>query len=159
MGNTVTLTVLTSAVVLACAITHRYRLAVWLGVTVAGSATLNSLVKLVMERVRPSDAGLLTSAHGFSFPSGHTQGATSTYVAVVLVVGWQVFQPGRAVRRLSAAATTVLVAAVGLSRVFLGAHWPTDVLGGWLFGSTCVLLATAILLRLQRTRPDAPEPL
>jgi len=143
MGATPTLTVLTSVVVLGCLLTHRLPLGVWLGVTVAGSALLNSLVKLGMERIRPPTAGVLVSAHGFAFPSGHTQGATSTYTAVVLVVGWQVWRPGRRGRRVSAAAVTLLVAAVGFSRLLLGVHWPTDVLGGWLLGSTCVLAATS----------------
>ena len=143
MGATPTLTVLTVVVALGCVFTHRLSLGVWLGVTVAGSALLNSLVKLGMERIRPPSAGGLISAHGFAFPSGHTQGATSTYTAVVLVVGWQVWRPPRSGRLATAAAVTLLVGAVGLSRIMLGVHWPTDVLGGWLLGSTCVLAATA----------------
>ena len=158
MGNTLTLTVLTALVVLACAATRRFLLAGWLAVTVAGSALLNSLIKLGVERLRPPTANALTSAHGFAFPSGHTQGATSTYVAVVLVAGWQVYRPGPLGRRATGAAVTVLVAAVGMSRILLGAHWPTDVLGGWLFGSTCVLAATAVLLTsLSRSTPS-PRP-
>ena len=143
MGATSTLTVLTSVVVLGCLLTHRLPLGLWLAVTVAGSALLNSLVKLGMERIRPPSAGVLISAHGFAFPSGHTQGATSTYTAVVLVVGWQVWRPRRRGRQVTAVAVTLLVGAVGLSRLLLGVHWPTDVLGGWLLGSTCVLAATA----------------
>jgi undecaprenyl-diphosphatase len=158
MGNTQTLVALTALVVLGCVWTRRFRLAAWLAVTVSGSALVNSLVKAGMERLRPPTAGALTSAHGFAFPSGHSQGATSTYVAVVLVVGWQVWRPGAVTRRTSATAVVVLVGAVGLSRLFLGVHWPSDVLGGWLLGSTCVLASTAALLSFRSLNDRSSQP-
>lgn len=146
-ANTSTLTVLTVCVVLACVLARRFTLATWLAVTVAGSAALNSAVKAGMERPRPPTVGILASAHGFAFPSGHAQGAAATYTAIVLVVGWQVLTPGRRMRVISATAVVLLVAAVGASRVLLGVHWPTDVLGGWLLGSAWVLAAAAVALR------------
>ena len=79
--------VLTAAATLICLFGRRWVLAWWLVATVAGSALLNSLLKAGLDKARPSSAGLLTTAHGFAFPSGHTQAATVTYVAVVLVAG------------------------------------------------------------------------
>jgi undecaprenyl-diphosphatase len=146
-------TVVTAVVAIVCLLIRRRRLGIWLAVTVAGGALANTAIKYAMERVRPATAGVLTSAHGFAFPSGHTQIATVTYPAVVLVVGWQLRQPGRLVRRISAAVVTLVVAAVGLSRIFLGVHWPTDVLGGWLFGSAWVTASTAVLLRSAAASP------
>jgi membrane-associated phospholipid phosphatase len=147
LGNGLTVAAATAVAAIVCVVARRRMLGLWLAVTVAGSALVNSAIKYAMERARPTSAGLVTSAHGFAFPSGHTQIATVTYPAVILVVGWQLRQPGQLVRRVSAAVVTVVVAAVGLSRVFLGAHWPTDVLGGWLFGSAWVTASTAVLLR------------
>jgi membrane-associated phospholipid phosphatase len=147
LGNGLTVTAVTAVVAIACMLARRRTLGLWLAVTVAGSALVNSALKYAMERVRPATAGVVTSAHGFAFPSGHTQIATVTYPAVILVVGWQLLEPGQLVRRLSAAVVTLVVAAVGLSRIFLGAHWPTDVLGGWLFGSAWVTASTAVMLR------------
>ena len=111
---------------------------------------MNTLVKTTLEQTRPPTAGIQTSAHGFAFPSGHTQAATVTYVAVVLVVAWQIRQPERWARRVGATAVSVLVVAVGLSRVFLGGDWPSDVVGGWLLGTAWVTTATVLLLVWQR---------
>ena len=140
----------TTAMVVICAMGRRWTQAWWLAITVAGSSLVNTLVKTTLEQTRPSTAGIQTSANGFAFPSGHTQAATVTYVALVLVVAWQIWAPGRWTRRVSATAVTVLVVAVGLSRVFLGAHWPSDVLGGWLLGTAWVTTATVVLLIWQR---------
>ncbi len=156
LGNGQTVTAVTAVVALACAWQRRWLLGGWLAVTVAGGAIVGTAVKVSVERVRPDSAGALTSAQGFSFPSGHSRGATIVYVAVCLVVGWQVFRPHRRARVTSAAAVTAVIGAVGLSRVLLGAHWPSDVVGGWLLGSAWVTASTAVLLRL--TRSDRPGP-
>lgn len=153
-----TVTLLTAAVALVLGVRHRWLLGSWLVLTVAGSAVLSTVLKVSLDRVRPDSAGALTSAHGFSFPSGHTQAATVTYVSIVLVVGWQVVRPSRPARVASAVLVTVVVGAVGLSRISLGAHWPSDVLGGWLSGSAWVLAATAVLLgRARRGAPVSAE--
>ena len=149
LGNGVTIVVLTAAACVACMLARRRMLAAWLAVTVGGSALLNTTIKLALERTRPPTAAALTSAHGFSYPSGHTQAATVTYSAILLVVGWQLSRPGPRLRLASATIVTALVAAVGVSRVLLGAHWPSDVLGGWLLGSAWVATAAIVLSRLQ----------
>lgn len=160
LGDGRTIAVLTTAAVIWCLVRRRWMLAGWLAVVVAGSALLSTLVKNAVERTRPPTLGVLASAHGFSFPSGHTQAATVTYAAIVLVVGWILIRPGPAVRRVSAVLVVLVVGAVGLSRVFLGVHWPTDVLGGWLIGSAWVTGAAYVLVRYLppgRARSDPPH--
>jgi undecaprenyl-diphosphatase len=149
MGGGAVITTVTAVAVLTCALLRRRVLAWWLAVTVAGAAAANTVLKTTLEQTRPPTAGVQTSAHGFAFPSGHTQAATVTYVALVLVVAWQIWAPSSWARWVSAAAVVTLVVGVGLSRLFLGAHWPSDVLGGWLFGATWVAAATAVLLLRQ----------
>ena len=139
--------VLTAVATLLCLFGRRWVLAWWLVATVAGSALLNSLLKAGLDKARPSSAGLLTTAHGFAFPSGHTQAATVTYVAVVLVAGARAGLVVGWLRPVGVVVVTAVVAAVGLSRVLLGAHWPSDVAGGWLLGSAWVMAATVVLLR------------
>jgi undecaprenyl-diphosphatase len=146
-ANGLTIAILTALVVLICLLLRHPRLGWWVAITVAGSSILNSLVKNAVDLTRPSTANVETPAHGFSFPSGHTQAATVTYVAVVLVVCWEIWCPARWLRRVSVVAVVLLVAGVGLSRVLLGAHWTSDVLGGWLLGSAWVITATVLLIR------------
>ena len=95
-------------------------------------------------RVRPPLADWAGAAGGFAFPSGHTTAAT---VAAGLV-GWTVARHlksvrGRVVVWLVAA---VWAGSVGWSRVWLGVHWPTDVLGGWLFAGSFLLVARTVQL-------------
>jgi undecaprenyl-diphosphatase len=153
-GNGATITILTTLAVVGCLLVRRFGLAAWLAVTVAGTALANTAIKHEIERLRPPSANLLAPAEGFAFPSAHAQAATVAYVAIVLVVGWQVLRPGPAARRVSATAVTLVVLAVGLSRVFLGAHWPSDVLGGWLLGAAWVSVATALLQVAQRRHTE-----
>ena len=155
LGDAVTVTTLTVVVCLALLVGRRRVMAVWLAVTVAGSALLNTLVKVSLERTRPPSAEQLTSAHGFSFPSGHTQAATVFYAALVVVVGWRVFHPTQRWARLTAAAAVVVAVAVGASRVLLGAHWPSDVLGGWLLGCAWIAVATLVLRRRTTSEADS----
>ena len=146
LANGVTILALTTAACIACILARHTLLAVWLAVTVGGSALLNTMVKLELEIARPSTAAAVTTAHdGFSYPSGHTQAATVTYTAMILMVGWQLYRPGPRLRLVSATFVAVLVAAVGASRVLLGAHWPSDVLGGWLLGSAWAAAAAMAL--------------
>jgi undecaprenyl-diphosphatase len=157
LGSGPVVVVLTAAATLLCLFGRRWWLAWWLVATVAGSALLNSLLKAGLDKARPSSAGLLTTAHGFAFPSGHTQAATVTYVAVVLVAGRLAGLVVGWLRPASVAVVTVVVGAVGLSRVLLGAHWPSDVAGGWLLGSAWIMAATVVLLRGGGRRYAAPS--
>jgi len=118
----------------------------WLAVGQLLRLTVNHAVG----RPRPPDALHLVGAGGFAFPSGHTTTATLGYgLIAVLVVA---LFPGA--RRWAALAVVVLAAAVGLSRVYLGVHWPTDVFGGWALGVAWLALAAvvSIAVRLQRAR-------
>ena len=93
LGNGQTITAVTAVVAVACAWRRRWLRAAWLVLTVGGGALIGTAVKEAVERIRPDSAGALTSAQGFSFPSGHARGATIAYVSVFLVVAWQVFRP------------------------------------------------------------------
>jgi membrane-associated phospholipid phosphatase len=125
---------------------RRWRMAVVYAVALVGASAWTYLVKITIARERP--AGSLVVAPGFSFPSGHSLNSAVTYGLIALLVwrtGWPTW-----LRVSSAIALTSLVILIGLSRIALGAHYPSDVLGGWLAGIAIV----ATVATFTRTDPD-----
>lgn len=105
---------------------------------------LNWLLKLLVGRERPpeGDIGILERAAGLGFPSGHAFGAMLLFGTLAALAATRIERPGR--RRAVVAACFGLALLVGWSRVLLGAHWPSDVLGGWLWGAGVALALAAI---------------
>jgi membrane-associated phospholipid phosphatase len=90
-------------------------------------------VKVIVERPRPDANAALTDAHGFSFPSAHSATSVAVYGTIAFILIRALRGGQRQVVLASLAGGLVL--AVGLSRVLLGAHYPTDVLAGWTLGA------------------------
>ncbi|MFD8328438.1 phosphatase PAP2 family protein [Streptomyces lydicus] len=111
-------------------------LAVWVGATALAGTALQQLVKALVGRARPVWPDPVDSAHYAAFPSGH---AMSALVAGVLLLWLLRLYGARPGWRWTARVLVVLsVVGVGCTRVFLGVHWPSDVLGGWLLGGAVV---------------------
>lgn len=105
-----------------------------------------SLVKSQVGRARPDIVDHLVTVSNMSFPSGHSANSAIVYLTIA-GLATQV-TTDRAVRRYLMVAAILLVGAIGCSRVYLGVHWPSDVLAGWSFGTLWALawwLATAKL--------------
>ncbi|WP_326667711.1 MULTISPECIES: phosphatase PAP2 family protein [unclassified Streptomyces] len=113
-----------------------WRLAAWSGVTAVASALIGLLVKVVVERARPSLSDPVAQAPGFSFPSGHAMTATTSF-AILLLALLPLVPRGR-LRTLFWSVSVVSVVGVGFTRVALGVHWFSDVVGGWLLGLAVV---------------------
>lgn len=108
----------------------------------AGGAGLVELaVKHIVGRPRPPTA-LLTGKSGFGFPSGHTSGFTALATAIIAVVF--VLTSGRRRALVTAVVCAVLAMAVGVSRVVVGAHWATDVIGGFILGTATGVAAVSL---------------
>ncbi|CBG75205.1 MULTISPECIES: phosphatase PAP2 family protein [Streptomyces] len=119
---------------------HRdWWLAVWLGVTCAAGTAVQQGLKAAVGRERPAWPDPVDSAHYAAYPSGHAMTAT---VVLGLVV-WLLhrYGAGRAVVRAALAVAVVSVLGVGLTRIWLGVHWASDVLGGWLLGGLTIAVA------------------
>jgi membrane-associated phospholipid phosphatase len=115
--------------------------AAWLVTAVVAIAPLTSLLKEYFGRVRPEFAEGGARYETLSFPSGHSSGI-ATLVTVALVLAWPLLAARS--RRLALLAGVVLVVLVGLTRMWLGVHFLSDVVGGWALGVAWSLL-TALL--------------
>jgi undecaprenyl-diphosphatase len=113
--------------------------ALFLTVTSGGSLLLNGLMKIFFQRPRPQLpwASVLPD---YSFPSGHTMNSVAFYVALAVII-WSI--QGRRAGMIALAAAIVLSGLIGLSRIYLGYHYFTDVLGGVLAGTSWLLIVLA----------------
>ncbi|MEU2953812.1 phosphatase PAP2 family protein [Streptomyces xanthochromogenes] len=126
---------------------RRYATAATLAVLLLGQGVRYGLMAAVA-RPRPDAVDWATTASGHSFPSGHT--ATSALTAGLLI--WAVLTRSRlSAARFTVALIVLWAVAVGLSRVYLGVHWASDVLGGWLFAALWLALASLATAPLVRT--------
>lgn len=126
--------VLVLLVVLVLALVQRGRwgAATALVLTTVGAQLLNNVLKDFYQRPRPTPVGGLIPAQAFSFPSGHAMVATAFYLFVAYLA-WRLLQGWR--RMACTAALMVLIGLIGLSRLYLGVHYLTDVVAGVLAGS------------------------
>ncbi|WEO93727.1 phosphatase PAP2 family protein [Streptomyces sp. FXJ1.172] len=132
-------------------------LAALLGVVCLGAAqAVRYGVMDLVARARPPQYDWQTHASGWSFPSGHTTTSALTAGLLILAVGIRAPRG----RTVLAALVAVWGAAVGLTRVYLGVHWFTDVIGGWLFAAGWLALSVCAVARWLPARhlPGAPWP-
>lgn len=150
LGKSTVLTPIAVAVVILLLVFGRRGAAAYVAVCGLLGVLCVEALKRSLDRPRPEYAVLVES--GGSFPSGHA--AAGIYVWVVFgIAAWAVL-PGR--WRLVALPLWVFGALMGPSRVALGVHYWTDVLGGWALGAAVVLLVSAAVLLIRRVR-DVPR--
>jgi undecaprenyl-diphosphatase len=119
---------------------RRWRLAVFLLLTAALGGLIDTLVKVTVNRQRPSVVDPIISAHGKSFPSGHAMSSTIVYGALLLVFLPLVPRRGRPA---AIAGIVALVLLIGFSRLALGVHFLSDVIGGYVLGLAWLATSTA----------------
>jgi membrane-associated phospholipid phosphatase len=111
---------------------HWLTLALVLGGTISGSLAV-TLVKNLVGRARPMITDHLVSVSSLSFPSGHAANSAIVYLTMATLLSQLV--EGRAARTYLFAGAALIVTLIGMSRIYLGVHWPSDVLAGWAFGT------------------------
>ena len=141
-GGGLPMTVVSLGIVLLLLLVRRAKEARYLVFGVGGGLLLNLLLKELFHRARPGAdlVYLLPSLSSLSFPSGHTMGTTSMVGSLVVIL--HVVKTPRAVRLASILLGAAAIVGVGLSRVYLGAHYPSDVLGGFLAAAAWVSVIT-----------------
>lgn len=121
---------------------------IFLIASVLGGTLLNSLLKFGFARPRPDLVAHIVDVHTASFPSGHAMVAAVTYLTLGALLSRTV--RGRAAKIYVLSLSVLLTVLIGISRVYLGVHWPTDVLAGWCAGASWATLCWAIAYWLQR---------
>ena len=106
--------------------------------SVVGASVLNAGLKSLLHRPRPELVPHLAVVSNASFPSGHAMISAAIYLTLGAMLAET--QPRRSARIFLMLFSALLVLAIGLSRIYLGVHWPSDVLAGWCLGSVWALV-------------------
>ena len=114
--------------------------------SIGGGSILNAILKAGFGRPRPEVVPHLVQVSNASYPSGHAMLSAVAYLTLAAILARSA--PHLAARIYLVALAVVLVILIGLSRLYLGVHWPSDVLGGWCLGSAWALGAWVIAQRL-----------
>jgi membrane-associated phospholipid phosphatase len=125
----------------------------WIAAFVGG-ALVDFIVKECVRRARPAFGTAYLHGHTYSFPSGHSMGSIIGYGMLVYmsVLAWP---PRSRARRIAIAAGILFVLAVGVSRIYLGVHYPSDVIGGYVAGAAwlAVCISGVEIARSESRRP------
>ncbi len=157
LGSTAVLTLVTLAATGFLALSGRRGAALLVIGATGGGALLSSLLKLGFERPRPDLVPHAVAVYTASFPSGHAMLSAVTWLTLGALL--MRIEPHRRVKGYVLAVAVLTTLLVGISRVYLGVHWPTDVLAGWCLGAAWALLCWLLALWLQRrgrVEADAP---
>lgn len=130
--------------------------ALFVAAAVGCGTGLAALLKLLFARVRPEIVPHLVDATGLSFPSGHATNSAIVYLTLGALLANAHERP--AVRAYLIGVAMLLTVAIGVSRIWLGVHWPSDVVGGWCAGAGWALACWSVERTLQHRRTIEPAP-
>ncbi|TPK90107.1 MULTISPECIES: bifunctional DedA family/phosphatase PAP2 family protein [unclassified Mesorhizobium] len=145
LGDTVVVIAVTAAVLLWLLWKRAWRTAAYWLVAIGGASALNTIIKVTLHRARPTEL-FYTGWSAFSFPSGHSTVNSVLYGFLAFLVARQLRPAWRLPVAFSAASFVLLIA---LSRLYLGAHWLSDVVGGLAFGTAWLTAVSFFYLRKQ----------
>lgn len=116
-----------------------YHKALFVTFGIGGVVVANTLLKSIFQRERPALWAHLVNETNFSFPSGHAM-LSAAFATMLVILFWETKY-----RWLVVVLATVGTVIVGLSRLYLGVHYPSDILAGWCVSAVCVLLVSIVL--------------
>lgn len=148
LAGAVFIGVITIALAVGFYMRHEIYNSLYILLTLGGTLVLNTTLKIFFKRTRPDLWSLLVVEKSYSFPSGHAM--ISMALALTLIV---LTYYSRA-RWFSIILGAFYVVLIGFSRLYLGVHFPTDILGGWLISSVWILLATRLMFHNRAFRTD-----
>lgn len=156
LGSFSVLVFISLSVIVYLVIARQAAAALFVAGSVVGGQVLSSLLKLGMDRPRPELVPHLTEVFTLSFPSGHAMLSAVTYLTLGALLA-QV-SPGRAMKIFALTVAVLVTVLVGASRVYLGVHWPSDVLAGWCAGAAWAMLCWLVAQWFLRRGRSAAEP-
>jgi undecaprenyl-diphosphatase len=156
LGGYAVLTLVTVAAVFYLVLSGKRHAAVLLAAAVVGGTLLSTGLKLGFERPRPDLVPHAARVYTASFPSGHAMLSAVTYLTLGALLAR--VQKRRRVKALLLTVAILVTLLVGASRVYLGVHWPSDVIAGWCVGAAWASLCWFVALQLQRQgQVEAPR--
>ncbi len=155
LGSTVVLVSLTLIAVVMLVLSRRRLMAVAVSVSIVGGMLLSQALKWGFDRARPDLVPHGAAVYTQSFPSGHAMLSAVVFLTLAALVART--QELRGVRIFLMATAIVLTLMVGTSRVYLGVHWPTDVLAGWALGAAWAIACQLMVVVLQGRGVLAPQ--
>lgn len=148
LGSAVVVTTVTAVSSLYFLFRGQKRAAAVMFVSVAGGAAVVGALKLAFRRPDPGLVPNAVMVDSTSFPSGHSAMSMVTYLTLAGLIAQN--RPGSRAKLLLVGSAATVSLLVGLSRIYLGIHWPTDVLGGWALGGSWTAASWAVATELAR---------
>ncbi len=154
LGGVGVLALITGAVVGFFYITNRRHSAWMVAASIGGGVVLNNLLKWGFDRSRPDVVPHIAAVFSQSFPSGHAMLSAIVYLTLGVLVART--QTDWRIKLYILSVATGLTVLIGVSRLYIGVHWPTDVLAGWAAGAAWALLCAMVMAWLQRQKKVEP---
>ncbi|MEO9339563.1 phosphatase PAP2 family protein [Mesorhizobium sp. SB112] len=153
LGSVSVLLVITLSTIFYLLIQRKFAASLFIAVAVIGGQLLSSLLKLGVDRPRPDLVPKLMEVHTLSFPSGHAMLSAVIYITL----GSQLanLMPDRMSKIYVLSVALLVTVMVGISRIYLGVHWPSDVLAGWCAGLAWAMLCWLIARYLIGQKPGS----
>ena len=148
LGGVTVLTLVAVVAILVLMFHGKRRQALVFAATLAATFVSSEVLKHLYNRPRPDLVPHGSYVYSASFPSGHSTLSAATYLTLATVIAS--LEAERETKILIYVVAILMVTAIGFSRIYLGVHWPSDVLAGWALGSTWAFVAWIGLNRLTR---------
>lgn len=157
LGSGPVITVIVIITTLFFVLEGRWRYALLVAVCAIGTNAVMTLLKDFYERTRPTVVTQIDPPGGHSFPSGHSMISAAVYMTLAVLIA-RSLKPRR-LRVYVVVIGAALPMMIGFTRVYLGVHYPTDVIAGWTAGALCALINGLLVFRLgKRGVEDIPRP-
>jgi undecaprenyl-diphosphatase len=156
LGSFAVLTLVTTVAVIFLVVSKKYAEAATLFFAAVLGQILSETIKAFIGRPRPDLVAHIVDTTSASFPSGHSMMSAAIFLTIGAMLAR--VQPSRRLKTYIHVVALLLTVMVGMSRVYLGVHWPTDVLAGWCFGALWAILCWSVVAWFTRSKDDGGPP-